>query len=288
MSETSANTTLRVATVQFRSVAGIDGNLSRMREHLASLAEQGVHVAAFPECAVTSYDADAVLAATDEELRSAEEAISAMCRDLAIAAVVGMPYYEGGRIYNGALVWNAEGELVERYAKVQLAEDWPTPGERLSLFLLNDVVCTVIVCHDSRYPELVRLPVIAGARLVFYVSCESGMEAESKIEPYRAQVQARAVENSVYLVQSNAPANSARPDGGGRPVLHGGGSHGQSRIVRPDGNIICEATFFGEDVLVADLDMSKATGGLAKNSMRSDLMRAWWQEGLKLVPQARG
>ena len=35
------------------------------------------------------------------------------------------------------------------------------------------------------FPELVRLPAIKGARLVFYLSCESNITSEKKIEPYR-------------------------------------------------------------------------------------------------------
>ena len=62
------------------------------------------------------------------------------------------------------------------------------------------------------------------------------------MNPYRAQVQARAAENRVFVVHANAPAN---------PDLSA--SHGQSRIVDPDGNIIQEASQFDEEVLIADL-----------------------------------
>ena len=275
--------TLRVASVQFRSSGDISDNLNRMRECLENLAAQEVEVAVFPECAVTSYDGNCVMAATDDRLKEAERSVAAMCDEFSIAAVVGMPYYEDGELYNGALVWDSEGKLVERYAKVQLAESWPTPGKRLSLFRLCGVTCSIIICHDSRYPELVRLPVIAGAQVIFYTSSESSLHSESKLEPYRAQVQARAVENSVFIVQSNTPANWGKTEHG-QAITLPGGSHGQSRVVKPDGNIIAEATFFGEDILVADLDLNEATRGLAKNSMRSGVLRSWWEEGLKLLP----
>lgn len=61
------------------------------------------------------------------------------------------------------------------------------------------------------------------------------------------------------------------------------GSHGQSRIVKPDGNIVCEASIFGEELLSATLDIRQATGQWAKNSLRCDFLHKWWLEGIKKV-----
>ena len=60
----------------------------------------------------------------------------------------------------------------------------------------------------------------------------------------------------MYVVQANAPAN---PDTSG--------SHGQSRIIAPDGNILHEASIFGDDVLMATLDLRKATRDNARKSL---------------------
>ena len=165
-----------------------------------------------------------------------------------------------------------DGKVIERFHKIQLAESWPEPGDHLSVFRIDGVPCSVIICHDERYPELVRLPVLAGAKLIFYISHESGLREEHKINPYRAQIQARAVENTVYVVQANAPAN---PDASG--------SHGQSRIIAPDGNIVQEASIFGEDVLVARLEMGKATRANARRSLTGPFLREWWTEGIRRV-----
>jgi predicted amidohydrolase len=114
--------------------------------------------------------------------------------------------------------------------------------------------------------------VLAGARVIFYLSHESGVRAENKVNPYRAQIQARAVENTVYVVHANAPAN---PDTTG--------SHGQSRLVAPDGNVIQEASVFGEDVVSGTLDLAKATGDNARRSLTRGPLTRWWEEGVKQV-----
>ncbi len=243
---------LKVAAVQFRSCRDLDRNVAGITAHIRRLTGQGVRVAVFPECALTGYFEDVVKATSAERLVEAERKVADACREAGIYAVVGTPHRDGEKLVNSATVIDPSGQVIERYHKVQLAEPWPIPGDHLSVFKVDGVPCSILICHDERYPELVRLPVLAGARVVFYVSHESGVRQEAKLGPYRAQIQARAVENTVYVVHANAPANDDLT-----------GSHGQSRVVAPDGNIVQEASMFGEEVVVADLDLSRATAANA-------------------------
>jgi len=264
---------LTIAAVQFRSTTNLADNLARILAQLRTLAAQGVQVAVFPECALTGYDREAVLNAAPAKLAEAETALRQTCRENKIAAVVGTAHKTAQHIYNAALVVDAEGQVVERYAKMYLAgEKWFTPGNHIAQFDLAGVPSTVIICHDERYPELVRLPAIDGARVVYYISHESPVELESKLAPYRAQLMARAVENNVHIVAANAPANRS-----------GGGSHGQSRIVSPDGNIAREASIFGEEVLVETLDIkpAKLTRPL------EGALESWWRSGIEWMRARR-
>jgi predicted amidohydrolase len=54
------------------------------------------------------------------------------------------------------------------------------------------------------------------------------------------------VENTVCIVAANAPGN----------VKDNSGSHGQSRIIRDDGNILKEASFYGDDILIESLEIN--------------------------------
>jgi predicted amidohydrolase len=264
---------LKVAAVQFRSSFSVEDNRARIVAVLQRLAKQDVKVAVFPECALTGYRKDALTPASAEEVSAAEEQIRQACGAGKIAAVVGSIYRIDGRAYNTAVIFDSRGELVERYGKLMLAgEKWATPGNHIAFFELEGVPSTVMVCHDERYPEFVRLPALAGARVVYYISCESGMRQESKLKPYRAQLMARAVENQVFIVAANAPAN---PDTTG--------SHGQSRVIADDGNILKEASFFGEDTLVEALAIR-----LRKlDRPFAGLMGNWWREGVELMLQNR-
>ncbi len=262
----TAPVTLKVAAVQFRSTSDVTDNRRRIVETLERLAGRGVNVAAFPECALTGYQMDA-MPVPSEEVAAAEEEIRQICRNRKIATVLGSIYRVNGRAYDTAVVFDSRGELVERYGKVMLAgEKWATPGNHIAFFELEGVPSTVIICHDERYPELVRLPALQGARLVYYISSESGMAEEWKVAPYRAQLMARAVENGVYIVAANTPGN----------VKDNTGSHGQSRIIQSDGNVLKEASIYGDDILVETLEIKP--GSLSRPL--EGLMADWWRQGV--------
>lgn len=262
----------KVAAVQMRSTRNLADNLSRITNSIHACARDGVRVVAFPECALTGYFEDAATNTTTAQLAQAEAQVADACKGAGIYAIVGSAWREGGKLLNSALIFSPAGKVIERYHKVQLAERWPQAGDHLSVFKIDGVPCSVIICHDERYPELVRLPVLAGAQVVFYISHESGLREEHKINPYRAQIQARAVENTVFVVHANAPANEDKS-----------GSHGHSRIIAPDGNIVREATVFGQDVLMETLDLKKATRANAGNSIKRGPLGDWWKDGVKRV-----
>jgi len=270
----SAPASLRVAAVQMRSKPDLDANVKHTVELLEQCSADKADVAVFPECNVSGYFDDYVKKLTAKQLAKAEDDLCRACKRVAVWAVVGMPVRQDGKLYNSAVVIDSAGKVRERYHKVQLAEAWPDPGDHLSVFKVKGVPCSIIICHDERYPELVRLPVLAGARVIFYLSHESPITQEHKLVPYRAQIQARAVENSVFVAHANAPANADAT-----------GSHGQSRLIDPDGNVIKEASMFAEEVVTATLDLKRAHAGNAKRSVSRGPLGGWWKEGVKQVKQ---
>ncbi|HLJ12988.1 MAG TPA: carbon-nitrogen hydrolase family protein [Bryobacteraceae bacterium] len=262
---------LKVAAVQFRASTDVEDNARRMADDLNRLADQGVQVAAFPEYSLVPYDGKVVTSVPATQVAALEEQLRKVCRDRKIAAIFGSVYKVNGHIYNSAVVFDSHGELIERYGKIHLAgENWCTPGNHISYFELEGVPSTVMICHDERYPELARLPAIAGARVLYYISHESGLDQETKLVPYRAQLQARAVENQIFIVNANAPSI----------VDNVKVCHGQSRIIRDDGNILQEASIFGQDILVETLPIQLGLNRQMVTRPLKDLMNEWWRAGV--------
>jgi len=58
---------------------------------------------------------------------------------------------------------------------VHVVEPYCTDGNRLAFFHIDGVPATIFICHDERYPELMRIPVLGGARIALYISFSMAM-----------------------------------------------------------------------------------------------------------------
>ncbi len=271
---------LRVAACQLQADEDIERNTRKIVERLRTCARDKVDVAAFHEGVLYGYSCRPEFWNRFDQSRieKAERRIIRTCKDRGIGAVVGSTHVENDVRYNSLLVINRDGQVLGRYGKIHLAgEKWCEPSQQLPIFKLCGVSCCFIICHDVRYPELVRLPSAAGAQVCFFCSCESPVTAEHKLSAYRAMPISRATENSIYVVMTNAPADANN-------MNRSGASHGQSKIIHPDGNVIKEAGIFAEETLICDLDLTAATRGIALRALNDvTCLTGWMHDGLSIV-----
>ena len=159
------------------------------------------------------------------------------------------------------MVFDRQGAVVHCYAKCHLTEmdrKHFTPGNAVALFEIDGVLATTVICHERRYPELVRLAVMAGARIVFHPNAGMDSLAVSRRKRGgRDGIVARAFENAIYYVFANSVG----------PQPDGLWSAGDSKIVGPDERVLGLADNRNEAVIVANLDLSKATGVYARRGL---------------------
>ncbi len=243
---------LRVAAGQMIFADSIDGNIEKIERAATQAAAEGADAVLFPECATTGYACD-FGALQPAAIRQALRSVAAVAARLRVNLLVGSPIFAGRKLYNALVVFDRRGRLVHTYAKCQLVETdrrWFTPGNSLSLFAIDGVPATAIICHERRYPELVRIPVMAGAQIVFHPNAGMDTLAVSRTKRRgRDGIAVRAFENAVYYVFSN----SVGPQGGGK------WSAGDSKIVAPDGALLQLADNRREGVIVETLELSRAT-----------------------------
>lgn len=272
---------IRAGACQILTSENVRVSTDKVIERLRSASEQGIEILSFPEgalfgyCCRTDYWENAKL----EWFQSAEAEISAVCRENNIAAVIGSAHKEDGKWINSLAIFDRDGTLKYHYGKTFLAgEKWCLNNKGpLPVVNLCGIDCCFIICHDVRYPELVRLPTAMGAKICFFCSCESGLTAEYKLSAYRAMPVSRATESGIYLAMANTPADK-------NDIRRPGSSHGNSKIIHPDGNILTEAGFFTEEIVAAELDISKAGGSIARRAVKEDtILREWLLTGLKCV-----
>ncbi len=270
--------TLRVAAVQMTFASSIEANLAKIESFARRAARRKADVVLFPEAATTGYACD-FAGLKPAAIREALQQASAVARANSIHLLIGSPVFKGRRLANCLVHFDREGRARHCYAKCQLTPSDRsvfTPGNAISLFDIDGVPVTSIICHERRYPELVRLACMAGARIVFHPN--AGMDALSVSRKKRGGndgIATRAFENAVYYVF----ANSVGPQGGGR------WSAGDSKIVAPDMRFLKLADNRTEALILANLDLSKATGKYARESMdHPRFLSATWK---KLIREIR-
>lgn len=255
-------TVQRVAAVQMQFAATLAGNLAKIETAIRHAVRRRADVVLFPECATTGYACD-FSRLRPAEMRTALERVGELAATHQINVLVGSPVFRSGRLENCLVVFDRRGEIVHCYAKCQLTAGdrrFFRPGNSIALFALDGVPATAIICHERRYPELVRLAVMAGAKVLFHPNAGLDELAVSRRKRAgRDGIAVRAFENAIYYVF----ANSVGPQGGGK------WSAGDSKIVAPDSRVLRLADNQHEAVLVADLDLSQATRKYAEESLHS-------------------
>ncbi len=296
--EVKTPTSVKVAAAQLLTYGGdVDRNKEKIINAIREASDTKCKIVLFHEGCLTGYPTEEQLGAIDfDEVRAAEREICELAAELHIAVLLGSSGKVDNVLYNYVLVIDEDGKVLGQYNKTWRAgEPYYCAGTGPVIFRVAGVEATVIICHDLRYPELVRLAVAAGAKIVFIANNESGITKENKLLGYRSMQISRATENLVYSVMSNCPAD---PDDIDRPNC----SHGNSKIVEPLGNVIDEATVFEERLVTGELKIKVATASVVTRTLgendgmaklygvacENPAYAEWMKAGLKMVRRLDG
>ena len=244
-------------------------SLELCKRAIADAATTGAEIVCFPECFVPGLrGVGKVVAPPDGEfLERAWEEIGQAAGKAHVAVILGTERIVEGRLLASALVINADGTIAGFQDKVQLdpTEDATySPGEQRRLFQLGELTFGVAICHEGwRYPETVRWAAMNGAKVVFhphFSEAEPGGYRPSEFaDPantfHEKAALCRAAENTCYFATVNYVS---------------AGSPTTSAVVRPDGTLLCFQPYGVEGVLAADLDLTAATGLLARRLRKAE------------------
>lgn len=267
--------TLQVSCVQMHWAKPLAYNLRRTLDRIAEAAACGSRVVLFPEASLTSYYFPLAIALKPAEVADALKQTCAAARQHNIWVIAGTLRKTRDRFLNLAHVINPAGKIVHEYAKVHMAgrdeQKYCRGGNKLALFEIDGVPCTLVICRDGRHPELYRIPAMAGAQILFHPSCSSD-EIEAvcwKRTSGRAQ-QPVGPNSKIFHCVANTIGEA--PDGKQT-------SSGSSFIREPSGIPLAEAGFYQEEMLTAVLDLSRADRSYILDSLKHPpfLARYWRQ-----------
>jgi len=229
---------------------------------IAECRTKGVSIACFPETYLPGLRGGVELPPPDQPaMERALEAVRASCGKEKVNAIVGMEWVTPRGLENRAFVISDEGRVLGYQTKNQITPDGESkfyvPGTWRSMFVLAGVKIGIVVCHEGwRYPETVRWAAVRGAQVVFQPQV-TGHDPKGEVVTapwntgfYEMAMQCRAQENTVYFVSVNQAMTK---------------QNSASAIIDPQGKMAAYVARGQETLLVADLDLTKATGFYAHN-----------------------
>lgn len=236
-------------------------NLARAQNLLAQAAKLGAQVAALPEFfTLLSADESAKLAVAEIPGDGPAQNLLAQAAKLHKMFVLGgtIPLrpqspQETNRVLAASILFAPDGTQIARYDKIHLfqfagsrrqydesrsivpgkpdAQNIVAPQTALGKFGLS-------VCYDLRFPELYRA--MHNPDVIF---APAAFTRETGVAHWELLLRARAVENLAHVI---APAQGGTHPGGR-------GTHGNSMIVGPWGEILARASDSGDAVVCADI-----------------------------------
>ena len=259
---------LRLALANLRFPSDPAESVALSQEAIRAAAAQRAQVICFPECYVPGYRAPgkSVPPANQTFLDRALADIAATAADCSITVVLGTERVTDRGVLATAAVIASDGTIAGFQDKAQIApseEGTYVPGEGRQLFRAGPLTFGVAICHEGwRYPETVRWAACRGAQVVFHPhfhEAEPGSYRPSTFaDPantfHEKALLCRAAENTCYIASANVAS---------------AGSPSTSVVVRPDGTLLCYQPYGQEGLLIADLDLTMATGLFASRSRTS-------------------
>ncbi len=229
---------------------------------IAQASRERARLICFPECFVPGYRGigKTVPPADTAFLERAWSTVAAAAAKAKLAVVLGTERVVNGALLITALVIRPDGTLDGFQDKVQLdpsEEGTYSPGSERRIFQTGPLTFGVAICHEGwRYPETVRWAARRGAQIVFHPhfhQAEPGSYVPSTFaDPantfHEKAALCRAAENTCYFATVNYAS---------------AGSPTTSAVVRPDGTVLNYQPYGKEGLLVADIELSAATGLLA-------------------------
>src|SRR5205807_153077 len=157
--------TLQVSCVQLHWAKSLNRNLDRTLHFIRLAAEEGSRVVLFPETNLTGYYFPDVVKLEPEAVKAALAQTCDAARAANIWVIAGSLQKTADRYLNLAHVISPGGQIVHEYAKIHMAgrdeQRYCRGGNKLSLFEIDGVLCTLVICRDGRHPKLYRLPAMA-------------------------------------------------------------------------------------------------------------------------------
>lgn len=244
--------TITVAAVQTAAHdrAALAETWPRVAESIRDAARSGAQLIVVPEGTLPAY----VLGYEDfdeREIAAALEETQGIARDHRAVIVIGAARRDGDRVFNSALLIDANGSIAgaaDKHFLWHFDRQWFAAGERLQPIDTSLGKIGALVCADGRIPTIARTLVDRGAKILVMPTAwvTSGRDPEN-LENIQADLLARvrARENDVPFVAANKCGVELRC------VAY----CGKSQILHADGTVAALASQDRAETIAAKIEL---------------------------------
>lgn len=232
-------TKFKIAAIQMLTNTDKKENLKSAKWYIKKVSEEGADIAVLGEMFNTPYITSNFPIYGEIGQGESWQALSEAAKDNDIYVVGGsIPEKdEKGRVFNTSFVFDRKGNQIARHRKMHLFDidveggqtfresDTLTAGDEVTVFDTEFGKIGLCICYDFRFPELSRLMVNEGAKIIIVPAAFNMTTGPAHWE---ILFRTRALDNQVYTI-GVAPA---------RDSSTGYTSWGHSMIVDPWGKVI--------------------------------------------------
>lgn len=227
---------VNVFCIQSDTTKSLQDQVRFLEQAFKEASEKDCRLVVLPELFNTPFLADFIEKHKTESHKLAET-IENLCHRYDLYCLAGtLAIEKDSSLYNKALLIGPDGiladydkihQLLFRAAKTFDESLIFEAGDHLLRFEIDGVRFGVVVCFDIRYPELARLY----GESIDCLLVPAAFNQKVGKKHWKPLLQARAIENQVYLIGLNPAAHN----------FEGYSSYGHSMAIDPDGPILYEA-----------------------------------------------
>ena len=246
---------IKIAARQMSTVADKMEHVRTVKAYLEKIKDENPDFVILPEMFCCPYQTENFPIYAEKEGGPVWQQLSGYAKQYGIYLIGGsMPEKDAeGNVYNTSYIFDREGKQIGKHRKVHLFDidvkggqtfkesDTLTAGDSDTVFDTEFGKMGVMLCFDIRFPELSRMMVNDGARIVFVPAAFNMTTGPAHWE---LSFRTRALDNQIYMVGC-APA---------RDVSAGYISWGHSIVTDPWGRVI-DMLDEKKGILLAELDM---------------------------------
>lgn len=246
---------IKIAAIQMSTVADKMENVRTVKTYLEKIKDENPDFVILPEMFCWPYQTENFPIYAEKEGGPVWQQLSGYAKQYGIYLIGGsMPEKDAeGNVYNTSYIFDREGKQIGKHRKVHLFDidvkggqtfkesDTLTAGDSDTVFDTEFGKIGVMLCFDIRFPELSRMMVNDGAKVIFVPAAFNMTTGPAHWE---LSFRTRALDNQIYMVGC-APA---------RDVSAGYISWGHSIVTDPWGRVTGMLDE-NEGILLAELDM---------------------------------